>query len=104
MPPRSKPSVEAETGIRENGSMAQADQEQYESILVLNNMVEADLMERLLNEAGLPFFIREWHDVNYDGIWVEQKGWGWVMGRTADEEAIRAIYRDRIAGGDGPSD
>ena len=74
------------------------DLEEYEAVQALANLVEADLMEKLLTEANIPFFIREWHDVNDDGIWVEQNGWGWVLGRKVDEERIRTMYRERIAG------
>ena len=80
--------------------MSEADREEYENVLILRNVVEADLMARLLEEAGITFFIRDWHDVNYDGVFVNQKGYGWLMGRKADEERIRSIYADRIGTGE----
>ena len=76
--------------------MSDSDKEDFENILVLADIIEADLMEKLLTDAGLSFYIRPWRDVNFDGIFVEQKGFGWLMGRTADEEIIRTIYSDRI--------
>jgi len=72
------------------------DKAEFENILVLVDIVEADLMEKLLTEEGLPFYIRPWRDVSFDGMFVEQKGFGWLMGMTADEEKIRTIYAERI--------
>jgi len=76
--------------------MNKTDKEQFENILVLTDIVEADLMEKLLSEENLPFYIRPWRDVNFDGMFAEQKGFGWLMGRKADEEKIRTIYAERI--------
>lgn len=76
--------------------MSDSDKEEYENILVLADIIEADLMEKLLTEEGLSFYIRPWRDVNFDGMFVEQKGFGRLMGRTTDEEKIRTIYRDLI--------
>ena len=73
------------------------DKEEFENILVLGDIVEADLMEKLLTEEGLSFYIRPWRDVSFEGMFDEQKGFGWLMGRKADEEKIRKIYNDRIA-------
>jgi hypothetical protein len=83
--------------IGDNENMSNRDTEEYENVLVLHNLVEADLMEKLLKEEDIPFYVRPWHDVNFDGIYAEQKGYGWLMGRKADEEKIKAIYRDRIS-------
>jgi len=80
----------------DNGLMMDKDDEEYENILILANMVEADLMERLLSEQDIPYYIRPWQDVSFDGIFVERKGYGWLMGRRADENIIRTIYKDRI--------
>ncbi|RKX71638.1 MAG: hypothetical protein DRP60_14805 [Spirochaetes bacterium] len=76
--------------------MNKTDNEQFENILVLTDIVEADLMEKLLSEEDLPFYIRPWRDVNFDGIFAEQKGFGWLMGRIADEKQIRTIFDERI--------
>ncbi len=72
--------------------MSESDKEGYENILVLADIVEADLMEKLLTEEGLSFYIRPWRDVNFDGMFVEQKGFGWLMGRIADEKQIQTIF------------
>jgi hypothetical protein len=83
--------------MNDNYNMSGRDNEEYENILVLANLVEADLMEKVLTEEGIPFYIRPWHDINFDGIFAEQKGYGWLMGRRADEELVRRVYTDRIS-------
>jgi hypothetical protein len=72
------------------------DKEAFENILVLNDIVEAGLMENLLSEEGLSFYVRPWRDVSFSGICTDRKGYGWLMGRTEDEEKIRTIYTERI--------
>lgn len=76
--------------------MNDSDNVEYENILILADVVEADLMDKLLKDEGLSYYIRPWRDINFDGMFVEQKGFGWLMGRRADEERIRSIYTDRI--------
>jgi len=72
------------------------DKDEFENILVLNDIVEADLMENLLSEEGFTFYVRPWRDVSFSGICTERKGFGWLMGRKEDDEKIRQIYNDRI--------
>jgi hypothetical protein len=72
------------------------DKDAFENILILADIIEADLMEKLLTEEGLAFYIRPWRDVSFSGICTERKGFGWLMGRTEDEEKIRTIYAERI--------
>ena len=73
---------------------------EYEQIIVLANLIEANLMEALLKDSGLPFYLREWTDVNYGEIFSEQKGWGWVMGRSEDKDAIQTLYNQGVRGQD----
>ncbi len=76
--------------------MNRTDKEDFENILILRNLVEADLMRSLLEEEGLTFFIRDWNDVSYSGVFVDQKGYGWLVGRKEDKEEILSIYEDCI--------
>lgn len=76
--------------------MDSEDRDEYENILLLDNIVEANLMESLLKESGIPFYIRPWQDASFDGIWTDQKGWGWVVGRKDDEGKIIEIYQNRV--------
>ena len=50
----------------------------FVKITGLENIVEAQLMEAILKEKGLPHRIRSFHDTAYDGLFQFQKGWGEV--------------------------
>jgi hypothetical protein len=45
--------------------------------------VEAQLMESILKEKGLPHRIRSFHDTAYDGLFQFQKGWGEIFAPPA---------------------
>jgi hypothetical protein len=68
--------------------------EKPEKILVLNNEFEAKLIEQILNEKDIPFFIRTFHDSAYDGLWEAQSGWGHLMAPPEFREEILKIYSD----------
>ena len=57
-------------------------------ILVLENEIEANLLDGLLKEREIPHVIRSYHDSAYDGLWQYHSGWGQL---DAPEE-----YRDEI--------
>lgn len=78
--------------------MIDPDKEDYENILVLADIVEADLMEQLLKDEEIPFYVRPWRDINFDGVFEMQKGFGWLIGRSADKERINTIYTDNFPG------
>jgi hypothetical protein len=44
----------------------------------LQNEVEARLVASLLEEDGIPHFVRSYHDSAYDGLYQSQLGWGHV--------------------------
>jgi hypothetical protein len=46
--------------------------------LALDNQVEASLLDLMLQEDGVPHFVRSYNDRAYDGLWQFQDGWGYV--------------------------
>ena len=68
--------------------------EEFEKILILENEIEAQLLDSVLNERGIPHRIRSFHDSAYDGIYQAQKGWGRVDAPPNFKEEITSIYRD----------
>ncbi|UZQ81926.1 DUF2007 domain-containing protein [Thermoanaerobacter sp. RKWS2] len=50
--------------------------EGFVKILVLENEIEAKLLEGILKEKGIPHFIRSYHDTAYDGLFQTVTGWG----------------------------
>lgn len=67
---------------------------EFKKILVLENQVEAHMMEEALDKRKIPHLIHSYHDSAYDGLFQAQKGWGHVAGRPQDEGEIRKIYED----------
>lgn len=63
----------------------------YVRITGLENIVEAQLMESILQEKGVPHRIRSFHDTAYDGLFQFQKGWGEVFAPEELKEDILEI-------------
>ena len=62
-----------------------------ERIAVLNNPVEAQLLEAELMDAGIPHVMRSYHDLVYDGLFQFSKGWGHVEAPVEHREEILHI-------------
>jgi len=66
----------------------------YEKIVVLDNEIEAQLMDSILTERNIPHRMRSYHDSAYDGIFQAQKGWGHIEAPLSYKEEIIAIQAD----------
>jgi len=66
----------------------------HKKIVVLENEIEASLIESVLKERGIPHIIKSYRDSAYDGLYQHQKGWGYVEAPETFEDEIKAIYRD----------
>jgi len=66
----------------------------FKKILVLNNEVEARLLDAVLAEQQIPHLMRTYHDSAYDGLWQQQQGWGHVEAPEDHKEQILSIYED----------
>jgi len=62
----------------------------YKKGPILENPFEAQLLESVLRELGIPHMMRSYYDTAFDGLFQTQKGWGYV---SAPEE-----YLDEIEG------
>ncbi|HHW56519.1 MAG TPA: DUF2007 domain-containing protein [Clostridia bacterium] len=63
-------------------------------ILVLENEIEAELVEGILREKGIPHFIRSYHDTAYDGLFQMVKGWGEILAPSEYKAEIEEIVED----------
>ena len=54
------------------------EQEAYVKVDILENEIEAQLLDSILNERNIPHHIQSYHDTAYDGLFQAQKGWGCV--------------------------
>jgi len=50
--------------------------DEYIKITVLENTIEAQLIDSILSEKNIPHRIRSFHDTAYDGLFQFHKGWG----------------------------
>jgi hypothetical protein len=67
---------------------------QYVKISPLENAIEAQVLESVLEEAGIPHRIRSYHDTAYDGLFQVQKGWGAIYAPSEFEKEISGILKD----------
>ena len=65
-----------------------------EGIAVLDNEVEARVLDGLLKERGIPYRIRSYHDSAYDGLFQSSHGWGQVEAPGKFKEEILSMLED----------
>jgi hypothetical protein len=51
----------------------------FTSIHTLANRFEADILLDALMKEGISAFVRSFEETAYDGLFVCQRGWGWIM-------------------------
>lgn len=60
-------------------------------IAVLDDMVQAHMLESMLNEQNIPHVMKTYHDSAYDGLFQEQKGWGHIEAPAKYESKILSL-------------
>lgn len=65
-----------------------------EKIVVLNNQIEANLLDQILTKRNIPHIIRSYYDSAYDGLWQAHSGWGHVEAPAEFREEILKIYSE----------
>jgi hypothetical protein len=68
--------------------------DEFKKIAVLENMVEAQVLDSMLSEQEIPHLMRTYHDSAYDGVFQMSKGWGHVEALEEHSEEILAILQD----------
>ena len=63
-------------------------------IAVLENMIEAQIVESVLKDRGIPHRVRSFHDTAYDGLFQLQKGWGEIYAPPSRLEDVENILED----------
>ena len=72
--------------------------DRYRKVVVLENEVEATLMEKILIERKIPHLIRTYRDSAYDGLFQAQKGWGHVETTDDYRDEVKEIHKDLSSG------
>ncbi|MBW2031151.1 MAG: hypothetical protein JRH06_07760 [Deltaproteobacteria bacterium] len=66
----------------------------YVKITILENEIEARLLDSILTERDIPHRMRSYHDTAYDGLFQTQKGWGFVSAPESFRTEIEEIIKD----------
>lgn len=66
----------------------------YIKVTVLDNEIEAQLLDSILQERDIPHLMVSYHDTAYNGLFQTQKGWGHVSAPTSFKQEILEIIQD----------
>jgi hypothetical protein len=65
--------------------------ESFEKIVGLDDEVQAEVVDSLLSEQGIPHVMKCYHDTALDGIFQALKGWGHIEAPSERRDEILAI-------------
>lgn len=66
----------------------------YKQIVVLDNEIEASIMEDVLKERNIPHIVQSYYVPGYDGVFQFHMGWGHIESEEKYKEEILEIYND----------
>jgi hypothetical protein len=66
----------------------------FVDVAVLENIVEAQLLESILTAENIPYRIRSYHDTAYDGLFQFQMGWGQLSAPFRYSQKILEILKE----------
>jgi len=92
---------------REEQDKEMLGREEFVPVRVVENAFEADRIRATLDEQGIPVLVRTFEDTAYDGIYVSQKGWGYVEVPESEKERAERIvakFLDDFPAEEGGSD
>lgn len=70
---------------------------EFKSVLLARTMIEAQIAEAALQDAGIACVVENFTSDPYDGLWVLQRGYGRILVQPADAERARAIIAEALA-------
>jgi hypothetical protein len=68
--------------------------DEFTKVKILENEIEARLVDSILTERKIPHEMRSYHDTAYDGLYQSQKGWGYVSAPKICHEEITNIISE----------
>ena len=68
-------------------------------VRIAGTMVEAQLAEAALRQAGIPCIVQDFSLNPYDGLWVSQKGWGQILVPAGETDRAKEIIHEALAPG-----
>ena len=70
------------------------DMDKLEKIAVLDNEVQAELVDSVLSERDIPHIMRSYYNSALDGIYQTPSGWGHVEAPASFREEILGVIED----------
>jgi len=74
--------------------MSQTNAQHFFRIVILENAIEAQLVESILDQHQIPHRIRSYYDTAYDGLFQVQKGWGELCAPLSYKHEILEILQN----------
>ena len=74
--------------------MSEKDKYEFINVAILENIIEAQLIDSILNEQNIPHMIRSFYDTAYDGLFQFQMGWGELCAPLSYKQEIIDILND----------
>jgi hypothetical protein len=68
--------------------------EKYIKIAILDNQFEAQMLESILKERGIPHLLKSYYDTAFDGLYQTQKGWGRISAPDQYSNEIKEILSE----------
>jgi quinol monooxygenase YgiN len=68
-------------------------------VIHLRNAIEANLLEAILRERGVPHYIKVYRDASFKGSWSFIDAWGHVECAEEHEEEVRRVLEGIRSGG-----
>ena len=68
--------------------------DKLEKIAVLDNEVQAELVDSVLSERGIPHIMQSYHDSALDGIYQARAGWGHIEATADSRDEILAVIEE----------
>jgi ribosomal protein L40E len=78
----------------EHTAKESGDTERLEKVAVLDNEVQAELMDGVLSGRGIPHIMQTYHDSALDGLYQMGKGWGVILAPASFREEILAALAE----------
>ena len=79
---------------REEEERESLTKEEFVPVKVAESAFEADRFRAGLEQEGFTVLVRTFHDTAYDGIYVAQKGWGYVEVPRKDQERAGRVVEE----------
>ncbi len=67
---------------------------EYIRIATIEDEFEAQILEAILEERQIKYYLKSFHDSAYDGLFQRNFGWGAIFGTKGNEKEILEIIDD----------